>query len=173
MARLRLTIDRLGLTARRLLLPIDLAKCPPEIFPVANGFTQPFDGEILLLYVVDRRKQASRRDVSEDELRRAEALLQRIGDEYLSPRVGAAFRVRVGIPEEEIRDEAAARNADLIPLPVFAPSRWRRLFGSTSGETARNVVIGAPCRVFVVDVRTRLNYFRRRAREKAWNPRAA
>jgi hypothetical protein len=28
------------------------------------------------------------------------------------------------------------------------------------GETVRSLVVGAPCRVFVVDVRTRINCFR-------------
>lgn len=173
MARPRLTIDRLGLTANRLLLPIDLAKCPLEILPVANGFTRPFDGEIRLLHVFDRRRYGGGRGSGPGELQRAEQHLARIGRHFLSPTIEVSFRVRVGIPAEEIRAEAAAGNVDLILLPVFRLSLWRRLTGGGSGATARQLVVGAPCRVFVVDVRTRLNCFRRWAKEESCDRRAA
>ena len=173
MPRPRLIIDDLGLTANRLLLPIDLARCPPEIFPVANSFTKPFDGEVLLLHVFEPRQGAARRGVGEGELRRAEQHLERIGQDCLSPKIQASYRVRVGVPAEEIRAEAAARNVDLILLGVFAPSPWRRLLGWDSGRTARDVVVGAPCRVFVIDLRTRFNCFRRWAKEGTWLQSAA
>jgi nucleotide-binding universal stress UspA family protein len=77
--------------------------------------------------------------------------------------------VRIGIPHEEIRAEAAATNVDLILLPTFAPSIWRRLTGIIYGETVRNLVVGTPCRLFVVDVRARFNCFRRWAGEETTN----
>jgi nucleotide-binding universal stress UspA family protein len=163
----RLSFDRLGIKADRLLLPIDLAKCPLEIFPVANGFTKPFHGEVVLLHVLDRRKNGVPRDVGEIDLHRAVRHLERIGHDYLSPTVEASFRVRIGIPHEEIRAEAAATNTDLILLPTFVPPIWRRLAGFIYGETVRNLAVGAPCRVFVVDVRTRFNCYRRWAGEEA------
>jgi len=168
--RPKLSFDRLGIKADRLLLPIDLAKCPQEIFPVANGFTKPFHGEVVLLHVLDRRKNGRSRDFGEVELHRAVRHLERIGRGYLVPTVEASFRVRMGIPHEEIRAEAAATNADLILLPAFAPAIWRRLTGFIYGETVRNLVVGAPCRVFVADVRTRFNCFRYWAREEACTP---
>lgn len=158
--RPRLSFDRIGIKADRLLLPIDLAKCPLEIFPVANGFTKPFHGEIVLLHVLDRRTKGVSGDIGEIDLRRAECCLERIGHDYLTPTIDASFRVRIGIPHEEIRAEAEAANTDLILLPTFAPSFWRRLGGLPYGETVRSLVVGAPCRVFVVDVRTRINCFR-------------
>ena len=164
--RPRLSFDRLGIKADRLLLPIDLAKCPLEIFPVANGFTKPFHGEIVLLHVLDRRRKGVSGDIGEIDLRRAECYLERIGHDYLTPTIDASFRVRIGIPHEEIRAEAAAANTDLILLPTFAPSFWRRLGGFAYGETARGLVGSAPCRVFVVDVRAHFNCFRRWAGEE-------
>jgi nucleotide-binding universal stress UspA family protein len=164
--RPKLSFDRLGIKADRLLLPIDLAKCPSEIFPVANGLTKPFHGEIILLHVLDRRKNGVPRDVGEFEFRRAERHLERLGHDYLTPTIEASFRVRIGIPHEEIRAEAAAANTDLILLPTFAPSFWRRLGGVPYGETVRSLVGGAPCRVFVVDVQARFNCFRRWAAEE-------
>jgi nucleotide-binding universal stress UspA family protein len=161
-----LSCDHFGIKAKRLLLPIDLAKCPLEIFPLANAFTKPFEGAITVLHVFDRRRNVAPRRASETELRRAEQHLKRIGDDYLSPTVEAFFRVRIGIPGDEILAEAKATNVDLVLLPRFVSSVWRRLAGYAYGETTRNLVRDASCRVFVVDVRTRFNCFRRWARKE-------
>ncbi|HUJ43725.1 MAG TPA: universal stress protein [Opitutaceae bacterium] len=169
----RLSFDRLGIKANRLLLPIDLAKCPLEIFPVANGLTQPFHGEIVLLHVLDQRKNRVPQDGGEMALLRAERHLERIGADLLSPTVEASFRVRIGIPYYEIRAAAAGKNVDLILLPTFVPALWRRWAGFAYGETVRNLVVDAPCRVFVVEVRTRLNCFRRWAKDGSFGRCAA
>jgi nucleotide-binding universal stress UspA family protein len=167
--KLKLSCEHFGIKANRLLLPIDLTKCPLEIFQLANGFTKPFDGEIVLLYVLDQRKNARRNDLAEINVRRAKRHLERLGHHYLSPKIGTSFRVRVGIPHEEILAEATATNVDLILCPNFQPSIWKRLAGIICGETVRHVVAGAHCQVFVIDVQTRFNCFRRWAKEKSFS----
>jgi len=166
--RPRLSLDRLGIMASRLLLPVDLTKCPPEIFPAANGITKPFGGELVLLHVLDRRRRATRRGAGEAELARALRHLERLGRDYVRPGIEVTLRVRIGVPHEEILAEARAIGADLILLPVFAPSFWSRWVGSMRGDTIRNLAAGAGCRLFVTDVRTRFNCFRRWAKEGPW-----
>jgi nucleotide-binding universal stress UspA family protein len=144
------------MTADRLLLPIDLRKCPFEIFPVANGFARKFDGEIVLLHVIDSPSEFDGR-----EREAAQRHLEHIARDFLRSSVDVRPRVRTGLPHEEIFGEASETKADLILLPVYSPSIWKRLVGSSSRSTARNIVGGAPCRVFVVDVRTRFNCLRR------------
>jgi nucleotide-binding universal stress UspA family protein len=163
----RLSCKHFGIEANRLLLPIDLAKCPLEIFQLANGFTKPFDGEVILLHVFDRRKNAAPSGVIEADIRRAMRHLERLGRDHLSPTIAVTAQVRIGIPHEEILAESTVKNVDLILLPTFSPSIWRRLSGVICGETARYLAIGAQCRVFVVDVQTRLDCFRRWANEEA------
>jgi nucleotide-binding universal stress UspA family protein len=167
--KLKLSCEHFGIKANRLLLPIDLAKCPLEIFQLANGFTKPFDGEVVLLHVLDPREEARGSDDAGINLRRAQRHLERLGLLYLSPKVQASFRVRVGIPHEEILAEATATNVDLILFPTFIPSIWSRLAGFIYGETVRNLVAGARCRVFVIDVQTRFNCFRRWAKEESFS----
>ncbi|MGD1032493.1 MAG: universal stress protein [Opitutaceae bacterium] len=150
-----------GMKARRLLLPIDLAKCPPEIFPFANDLVPPFEGEIVLLNVLDRRTNAIPFRGSGSNFRRAELLLARLAGEFVRPAVEASPRVRIGDPCEEILAEATANDVDLILLPTFIPSIWRRWLGPRCAETARNLITQASCRVLVVDVRTHFNCFRR------------
>jgi nucleotide-binding universal stress UspA family protein len=155
------------MNSNRLLLPIDLACCPLEAFPLANRFTRPFGAEIILLHVLDRRMREVRMAQIEFEFHRAMRHLAHLGQKHLRVSVDTSFRVRSGIPHEEILAEATVTGADLILLPTFAPSIWQRLAGTVYGETSRNLITGAPCRVFVVDVRTRFNCFRRWAREEA------
>jgi nucleotide-binding universal stress UspA family protein len=155
----KLSCDQFGLKVSRLLLPIDLAKCPPEIFPLANGFVKPFGGEIVLLHVLDRRTEPTR-NLSDVALHRAGQCLEHIGRDYLRHTVDASFRVRMGIPHEEIAAEAEAIKADLLLLPTFHPPFWKKLTGSAHGETARNLTQKASCLVFVISVRARFNCFR-------------
>jgi len=170
---LKLSCDAFGVKADRLLLPIDLAKCPPEIFPLANGFVRQFGGEIVLLHVLESRMNTAQVGGSDIDARRAKRHLERLGRDYLRPTLNADFRVRIGIPHETILAEAAATNADLILLSVFAPPIWRRWVGFSHGETARNLVAGAPCRVFAVNVRTHFNCFRRWTRKEFYRQCAA
>jgi nucleotide-binding universal stress UspA family protein len=161
----RLACADFGIMADRLLLPVDLEKCPLEAFPLANGFSRPFGGEIVLLHVLEHRTNAMQVGGRDVELRRAKRHLERLGREHLRPTVDASFRVRVGIPHEEILAEATASGVELILLPVFAPSFLEKLLRSSCGETARNLVVGTVCRVFVFDVRERFNCLRRWADE--------
>jgi nucleotide-binding universal stress UspA family protein len=165
--KLKLSCEHFGIKANRLLLPIDLTKCPLEIFQLANGLTKPFDGEIVLLYVLDQGKLAPQRELAEIEIRRAKRHLERLGHHYLSPKLQASFRVRTGVPHEEILAEATETNVELILFPTFRPSIWRQLVGFIYRETVRNLVAAAPCRVFVIDVQTRTNCFRRWAKEES------
>jgi len=160
------SIAHFGMKADRLLLPIDLAKCPPEAFPLANNLVPPFKGEIVLLHVLDRRTNAVPFRGSGTNFRRAERLLERIGKEFVNSTIGTSVRVRVGTPHEEILAEATANDVDLILLPTFTQSIWRRWLGPRCAETARNLVAGTSCRVLVVDVRTHFNCFRLWPREE-------
>jgi nucleotide-binding universal stress UspA family protein len=142
--------------AERLLLPIDLRRCPFEVFPLANGFTRPFGGEVVLLHVVEPRAALAGQVHDQAHLH-----LEHLARDFMRSGVDVRPRVRTGLPHEEIFAEAAESRADLILLPVYAPSIWKRLFGAGHGSTVRNVVSGASCRVFVVNVRTRFNCMRR------------
>ena len=169
----KLSYDSFGIKANRLLLPLDLAKCPLELFPRANGFAKPFEREIVLLHVLERRTNAMPGGFNDMTIRQAERQLERIGRDYLRPTVGTVFRVLTGTPHEEILREATAANADLLLSPTFAPSLWEKWTGRECGLTARNLVGNAPCRIFVVDMQKHFNCFRHWAREEASGPWAA
>jgi nucleotide-binding universal stress UspA family protein len=137
------------------LLPIDLKKCPFEVFSLANGFTKPFGGEVVLLHVLDPRSAGTGAAREKANLH-----LEHLARDFMRSSIEVRPRVRAGLAHEQIFAEATEAKADLILLPVYAPSIWRRLVGPGFGSTARYVVSGASCGVFVVNVRTRFNCLR-------------
>lgn len=166
--RVELSCDHFGPKADRLLLPLDLARCPLEIFPLANGFVRPFGGEIILLHVLEQPARTMSGD-EDGERRLARRHLERLGSDGVRSSVEVSCRVRRGAPHEEILAEATAAGVDLILLPTFVPSLWKKLWGTAgAGGTARHLFAAEPpCRLFVADVRTSFNCWRRWAREEA------
>jgi nucleotide-binding universal stress UspA family protein len=157
----RSSLDAFGIDAGRVLLPLDLAKCPLEALALANGVTRRFGAEITLLYVLD--PSSGGRDpalAAEVERVRAESCLGRLADEHLRATVTGIPRVRRGNPADEIIAEAEASGPDLLILPTYPPPLWRSLLARPSGETAREVISRMPCRAFVCEVQSRLNCLR-------------
>lgn len=153
----------------RILLPIDIAKCPLEVFAVANGFAGRPEVTVILLHVVNLNIVAPENRVYEELGREVYSHLCRLAREYIHPFASTAVRVRAGQLEQEILAEAAEQKADLIILPSWGPSWWARLAASWRRQPdasrprwAQNIVRKAACAVSVVNVKTRFNC------EKAW-----
>ena len=157
--------ESMGMRARRLLLPIDLERCPPEVFPLSRRLIDPSAGDIILLNVLDRRPGSIPPAASTALL-----LLAGLGRDHLDDGFAWRSSVREGVPHEEILAEAVVSEVDLILLPIPCQSLWRRMLGSGYGRTTLGLVSGAPCRVFVVDVRKRVNCLRQRL---LWAPAAS
>ena len=153
----------------RILVPVDTAKCPLEVFAVANGFACRPEVTVILLHVVNLNIIAPENRVYEELGREVYSHLGRLAHEYIHPFASTAVRVRAGQPEREILAEAAEQKADLIILPSWGPSWWARLtaFGRSLADAslprwARNIVRKAACAVSVVNAKTRFNC------EKTW-----
>ena len=160
------------LKPKRILLPIDTAKCPLEVFAVANGFAGRPEVTVIMLHVVNLNIVAPENRVYEELGREVYSHLCRLAREYIHPFASTAVRVRAGQLEQEILAEAAEQKADLIILPSWGPSWWARLTASwrsqpdvTLPRWARNIVRKAACAVSVVNARTRFNC------ERAWGRR--
>ena len=92
----------------RILLPLDIRKCPLEVFSVANGFARHPGATVILLHVVTLNIAAPEKRVYEELGRDAHWYLERLARGCLHPGVATTIRVRVGKPAEEILAEAAA-----------------------------------------------------------------
>jgi nucleotide-binding universal stress UspA family protein len=153
----------------RILLPIDVARCPLEVFDLVNGFARRPEVTVILLHVVNLNILAPENRVYEELSQEAQWYLEGLANRHLHPIASTITHVRVGKPADEILAEAKAESVDLIILPTYGPSFWNRLKGlwrnvcvQPVSTLAQKVIREATCGVFVVLAKTRLNC------ERAW-----
>ena len=153
----------------RILLPIDIHRCPLEVFELVNGFAKGPEVTVILLHVVNLNILAPDTRVYDELGQEAKFYLQRLVDKHIRPIVTTIAHVRTGSPAEEILSEAMCEGAELIILPTFGPSFWKRLMAlwkpaSTPiiSTLTQKIIREATCGVFVVQAKTRFDC------ERAW-----
>jgi len=156
-------MQNLGLS-ERVLVPIDITRCPLEVFEVLNGFAQEREVTAILLHVVCLRVAAPENRVYDELVQEARWYLQRLADRHIDCSASTLIRIRIGNPAEQILAEAKAESATLILLPSFGPSFWNRLkllwkpaCGAVLSSLAGKLTREAPCGVFVLPARTSFN----------------
>jgi nucleotide-binding universal stress UspA family protein len=152
------------MSVRRILFPIDVARCPLELFTLVNGFAQRPDVTVILLHVVNLNLAAPDTRVYAELGQEALGYLQRLANQYVHPLAATLVHIRTGPLAEQILAEAKAEGVDLIILPTSGPSVWNQLRalwqpGSTPlvGPVAAKVIRQAECGVFVVVAKARFN----------------
>jgi len=153
----------------RILLPLDVRRCPLEIFSLVEGFVRRAEVTCTLLHVIDLNIAAPDNRVYHEVAREARGYLERLAHKYVPPIASALLRVRFGEPAEQILEEARTGEAELIILPTYAPSLWDRLVSvwrpdvcRTASPLAEKIIREAACGVFVAGVKSRFDC------EKAW-----
>jgi nucleotide-binding universal stress UspA family protein len=146
----------------RILLPLDIRKCPLEVFSVVNDLAKQSGVTVTLLHVVSLNIAAPEKGVYEQLGREAHWHLERLARGCLRPGVTTITRVRFGKPAEEILAEAADGKADLIVLASGLPSFWSRLFARLVPRVVERVIREASCGVFLTTVKKWFNC------ENAW-----
>ena len=132
----------------RILLPLDIKKCPLEVFSVVNGLVNCPGTIVTLLHVVTLNIAVPETRVYEELGRDARWYLERLARGCLRSEIATTIHVRFGNPAEEILAEAAAGNADLIVLPCYPPSFWSRLSAPILPRLIEKVARRAACQVF-------------------------
>jgi nucleotide-binding universal stress UspA family protein len=141
----------------RILLPLDIRKCPLEVFSVVNGFAKYPVATVSLLHVVPLSIAVPENRVYEELGADARWYLERLARGCLRPDVASIIRVRLGKPAEEILAEAVAWDTDLVILPAHVPSFWGRLLAPILPDAVAQVTRKAPCRVCRVSVQGRFD----------------
>ena len=147
----------------RILLPVDLAKHPVDALLMVNGLAEHSDATVILLHVVHLNILVPEGRIYEEVCRDAERQLEELARRYLHPAVKVSSRVRVGTVFNEIVAEAGAQQADLILLPTFPISTWKRFFVRLAETLAEKLARCAPCPILAVQVETPFQH------EKYWN----
>jgi nucleotide-binding universal stress UspA family protein len=135
----------------RILLPIDLARCPPELFDLVNGIDRSPSATVILLHVVGLQVPAPDNRVYEELSRSAASRLEQLARTYLQEGTNILIRVRTGRPVEEIIAEARAEHVDLIILPAGRTSFFKHLFAPIAAPPVEKIVRKAPCAVLVAN----------------------
>jgi nucleotide-binding universal stress UspA family protein len=146
-----------GMKPEKILFPIDVRRCPLDVFPLVNGVASRPDVTVTLLHVVTLNILPLERRIYDELVAEAYWFLERLVTEYLPAATSAQTRVRVGNATEEVLAEAKEGSADLMILPSYGPSFWRRLTSlwkqplrpAVSSQVAR-ITRAANCRLFIV-----------------------
>jgi nucleotide-binding universal stress UspA family protein len=143
------------LSISHILVPIDFSVHSRNALAYAIPLAEEFHAELHLVYVVEPTIYPADLGFGqvvlpgvEDELRQkaADELQLLIADE-IGDAIPSTASVRTGSPHQEILDEAAVRNADLIVLATHGHSGVEQiLFGST----ADRIVHHATCPVLTI-----------------------
>jgi nucleotide-binding universal stress UspA family protein len=158
----------------RLLLPVDIAKCPLEVLELVNGFAKRPEVTVILLHVIESAgapRLWPARSAGDDPEGAALWYLAQLADKHIHPIATTLTHVRTGDVAEQILAEAKLHRVDLIILPTYRASffgqlraLWKAGADPVVSPLAEQVVREAPCSVFLVRAKTRFNC------EQAWGP---
>jgi nucleotide-binding universal stress UspA family protein len=143
------------MNARNILVPLDIAACPQEVFSLLNDCQNEGAANVTLLYVSRLNVLSPENRLYVELEQEIQAILLRLKAEFVNPRVDASVCVRSGRPAHEIVAQAAASKSDLIVLTNNVHHRRKRLFNT---DIVDQVIATAPCPVRVVRVDSRLNF---------------
>ncbi|MFO1477413.1 MAG: universal stress protein [Verrucomicrobiota bacterium] len=139
----------------RVLIPVDLTKCPLETFSCVNRFAHSHRVTVTLLHVVNLCAAVFDNRAFDLLSQRAREHIRLLAEHFLDPRLPVRLRVRVGKPAEEILAEAKEASVDWILLTTYGGgSFWKRPFRPRIVE---KVFRAAPCNATLLHVRTRFN----------------
>lgn len=139
--------------AGKILLPIDLAQCPLEVFPFVNNLARRRRATVTLLHVLTPEILELR--LLDTALATAKEYLDRLARKFVHPELALQSHVRLGQPAHEIITEAQEIGAKVIVLTSHdAAPRGKR---HSSSAIVENVLGAAPCHVSHLLVRTHFN----------------
>jgi hypothetical protein len=138
---------------RKILLPIDIARCPLEVFSYVNNFVDGNGAAVTLLHVLNRMVPEG--TSLEGCSPAAEKNLERLALRFINPALSTRLCVRIGEPAQEILAEIKQSDVDLVVLTSHrnSPVCNRPFPPGVVGK-----VVGAGlCAISVLHVRTRFN----------------
>ncbi len=142
---------------RNILLPLDIAMCPLEVFPLVNGFGRDLNVTVTLLHVVTLNLLMPRSGLIDDLCREAEHHLEGLEKKFFNRRLDTRMCIRIGKLVVEILAEAEKIHADWIILTSFAEPAWKRALHRILPGVVGRVIRHTPCDVSLFRVRTRFD----------------
>lgn len=132
---------------KRILVPIDFSTHSLNALAYARGLAQQFGAELLLLHVIEPIQFITVSDVYDEQRRRSDAALTRLGDDLVRQGVKVHIRVEPGVPAHVIVQAAKNSGVDMISMGTHGRSGLAHML---IGSVAERVVRSATCPVLTV-----------------------
>jgi len=139
-----------------ILVPINLAKCPLEIFSWINTFGS--DCTVTMLHVINLNLFAPPANLIHELCREAERRLESLERKFLDPEVNSRVCVRAEGLAEGILAEAKKIEAGLIVLTSRSKPPLKRFFLNCLSNPLVRVLQDAPCAVGVIPAKTTVDF---------------
>jgi len=147
-----------------ILLPIDIRRCPMDVFPLADRLAAKPGAHLTLLHIITLNILAPESRVYDGLAADARAHLTRICGEYLPSATALDTRVRFGNVVDEILAEIHADHTDLVIVPTQGSSFlqrvaavWRNPPEPMLSRGVERILREAGCNVFVASSRARFD----------------
>ena len=87
-----------GIKTKRILVPIDLQKCPFEVFARVNAYAEGSEVTVILLHVVNLNIASPENRIFQELAQEAHRHLERLARENIHPSASVLIRIRFGNP---------------------------------------------------------------------------
>ncbi len=132
---------------KRILVPIDFSTHSLNALSHACGLAQQFGAELFLLHVIEPIQFITVSDVYDEQRRRSDAELTRLGDALARQGVKVHIRVEPGVPSHVIVQAAKNGGVDMISIGTHGRTGLAHML---IGSVAERVVRSATCPVLTV-----------------------
>jgi len=148
----------------RILLPIDLRRCPVDVFPLADRLAARPGVRLTLLHVITLNILAPESRIFDELAAEARAHLTRIWADYLPCASAPDMRVRFGKVLDEILGETHESHPDLVIVPTQGSSFlqrvtavWKNPSHPMMSRGVERILREAGCNVFIASSRVRFD----------------
>jgi nucleotide-binding universal stress UspA family protein len=150
--------------SERILLPIDIRKCPLDVFPLVDRLASKPDTKLTLLHVVALNILAPESRIYDELAAEAREHLKRLCRENLPSVAAPIMQIRYGKVVHEILTEIEEEKADLVLLPTHGPSFaerlssvWRRAASPVMSKGVDQIMRRAGCAIFIAASKTQFD----------------
>jgi nucleotide-binding universal stress UspA family protein len=147
-----------------ILLPIDIRRCPVDVFPLTDRLAARHGVHLTLLHVITLNILPPEARIYDELAADARAHLSRIWSEYLPSVTALDTRVRFGHVVDEVLAEIHASHTDLVIAPTQGSSFlqrvtavWKNPSHPMMSRGVERILREAGCNVFIASSRVRFD----------------
>lgn len=150
--------------SERILFPVDIDRCPLDVFPLVNRLACRPGTKLYLLHIITLNILPPESRIYDELAADAKAHLERLCRDHLPSVPAPIIRVRFGKAVNEILAQIKQEQVDAVVLPTRGPSlaerfrhMWKEGPNPTMSRGVNQILNNAECSVMIVGSRVRFN----------------